>query len=574
MTAPSAGRVGLTGWLIAHTRRQLPPLVVSVLARIANQLLGVALLVTAATAISHAATGRPVEVPALIAWLVGIALVKALLRYLEHYAGHWVAFTSLQRLRELLFARLIPQAPAATEGRAGAELTEHATRAIDRIEVFFAHTLPPAIAAVVVPTVALAWLGSAVDALLAAVLAPFVAATLIVPLAAGSATWRAARRVTAARSAVAARLGDDIQGVREILALGATDVRLDGLEAADGDLAAARSIAGRVQAIRASLTVLVQTLALLAVAAVAGSTGAPLSAFAISLAVAVGLWAPTRGVDDFATGLNAAFAAAERVRAIVDAPPSVRDPQVPGPAPVDAGIDIDQVTLRYAGAAEPAVKAITAHFDAGAWSYVVGVSGSGKSTLATLMLRGRDPDAGTIRLGGADLRELPLDEVRRRIGFVSQRPTLLTGTLADNLRLAAPDADDDLLHQALAAVALDDWAAGLPQHLDTRVRERGLSVSGGQLQRLALARTLLADPEVLVLDEALSQLDTATAALVRQRLRSQRPGLTVIEITHRADLIPDDAHVVVLDRGRVVESGPARDLRATGGPFTRVEARN
>nr|MBP8921836.1 ABC transporter ATP-binding protein [Micropruina sp.] len=160
MTARTPSRIGLTRWLIGHTRRLVPVLGVAVVARIAGQLMGVALLVLAADAIARTSSGTAVSLPGLVGLLAAVALGKALLRYLEHYAGHWVAFTALQRLRELFFDRLIPQAPAATTGRAGAELTERATRDIDRIEVFFAHTLPPAVAAVAVPGVALAWLAS------------------------------------------------------------------------------------------------------------------------------------------------------------------------------------------------------------------------------------------------------------------------------------------------------------------------------------------------------------------------------------------------------------------------------
>ncbi|MFT4306399.1 MAG: ABC transporter ATP-binding protein, partial [Microbacterium sp.] len=279
-------------------------------------------------------------------------------------------------------------------------------------------------------------------------------------------------------------------------------------------------------------------------------------------------------VDDFAAGLDAALAAAERVRGVVEARPAVNDPGTPGPRPADAGMELCQVTLRYADGDAPAVETLTACFETGTWSYVVGASGSGKSTLAVQLVRGRDPEAGTIRLGGAELPGMPLDELRGRVGLVSQRPTLLSGTIADNLRLAVPDADDDRLRQVLVTTALEDWVDGLPQGPATQVRERGASVSGGQLRRLALARALLAEPEVLVLDEALSELDAETAALVRSRLRDQRPELTVIEITHRADLVPDEAPVVVLDRGRIVATGPAGELRAAGGPFTRLEARS
>ncbi|WP_127794487.1 ABC transporter ATP-binding protein [Agromyces sp. LHK192] len=591
-------RMQLTAWLLRHTRRLLGPLVVSVLARIANQLLGVALLVVFATALGAAASGGPVETSALIAWLVGLALAKAGLRYLEHFSGHWVAFTALQRLRELFFARLVPQAPAATAGRAGAELTARATRDIDRVEVFFAHTMPPAVSAVVVPVVALTWLGFAVDAVLAAVIAPLVAGMLLAPLVSGRATWRAASGVARGRGEVAAHVGDDVQGVREVLAFGAERARLDALDHAGRDLTTAVGAAGRVRAGRAVVVTLLQLATVIVPLTVGLATDVPAASVAIALAVAVGLWVPARGIEGFTAGLDASFAAAGRVREIVEGTPAVVDrvgagsaatitvtdatnaaasaaAPHPSPAPApSASIHLHDVVARYPGADRPALDGVTARFEPGAWSVVVGVSGSGKSTLATLLVRGYDPERGAIRLGGADLRELGLDDLRRRVALVSQHPVAVSGTIADNLRLAAPDATDEALREAVDLVGLADWIASLPQGFETPVRERGRSVSGGQLQRLALARALVADPEVLVLDEGLSQLDATTAALVRDRLVARRLGLTVVEITHRADLVPDDAAVVVLDGGRVIEQGPAGILRASGGAFARVEARN
>lgn len=568
-------RLGVLRWLLGGIRGLLPKLGISVLARILQQLLGVALLVVAAAAVVAA------EPPtwALAGWLVGIALVKAALRYLEQYVGHWVAFTALQRLRELFFARLAPQAPAATQGRAGAELTERATRDIDRVEVFFAHTMPPAISAVAVPAVALLWLGAVVDGALALVLAPFAALAIALPFLAGGASWRSARAVAERRGALAARLGDDLQGVREVLGFGIQRARLDALDGADRALTAARSRAGALQGVRTAGVTALLGGSLVAVLAVA-SDG---SDAVLALAVAAGLWTPVRGVDAFATGLDAAFAAAARVREVVEAQPLVRDDAaVPagtgpaGPTPPAAsapGIVLDRVTLTYPGRSRPALDEVSLRLVSGAWSTIVGVSGSGKSSLGALLLRGWDPDAGTISLGGAPLTALPLDALRRRVALAPQQPVLLSGTLASNLRLAAPGADDERLLDALRTVALDDWVAGLPEGLATPLRERGVDVSGGQRQRLALARALVADPEVLVLDEALSQLDGATAAIVRTRLLERHPGLTVVEITHRADLVPDGSPVVVLDAGRVVETGLAGELRAAGGAFARIEAR-
>lgn len=569
------GRWELTRWLVGHTRALLPALGLSAVSRVVNQTLAVALLVMVADALGRTAAGQPVDGWGLAGGLVLVALVKAALRYLEHYAGHWVAFTALARLRELFFARLVPQAPAATQGRAGAELTERATRDVDRVEVFFAHTFAPAVSAVVVPAVVLGWLAAAVDPRLALAIWPFVLAVLVVPLLWGRGTWHSARRVADRRGAIAARVGDDIQGVREVLGFGIAQRRLVGLDAADRSLGEARSAVGRNQGFRAASLALLEAIGLIVVLAVGFAQGLSAGQLAVGLAVAIGLWAPARGIDDFVAGLDAAFAAAARVREVTEGVPLVAEPEEPGTAPSDdpVAVSLDHVSLRYPGSEALALDQVSIGFLTGGHSCVAGVSGSGKSTLAGLLLRGWDPSAGTVRLHGVDLRELPLDQVRRRIGLVPQHPTLLSGSLADNLRLAAPEATDRQLREALAVAELAGWLEGLPDGLDTAVSERGLNVSGGQLQRIALARTLLAVPEVLVLDEALSQLDATTAAAVRRNLAVHRAGLTTIEITHRADLIPDDTFVVVLDGGRLVEQGSAGDLRAAGGAFVHLEAR-
>ncbi|MCQ9389637.1 ABC transporter ATP-binding protein/permease [Brevibacterium sp. 50QC2O2] len=643
VTAQHPSRMFLTRWLVSHTRRLVPILGISVLARIGDQLAGIALWVTAVYALQRAvaagtqirtgASSAPAELHlgVIVAVLVCIALLKAFLRYLEHYAGHWVAFTALQRLRELFFARLVPQAPAATTGRGAAELTGRATRDIDRIEVFFAHTFPPAVTAFVVPTIALLWLGGAVAWPLAGVLAVFTVAILLVSLGSGGSSWASARRIAAGRGRVTAHLGDDLGGLREALAYEADGARLAGLDSADAALVRQRARAGRSGAIRAGIIRLLelgQIVALVVCAALVPETSGEaaggvagsgsIGPLALALAVAIGLWAPTRGIADFVDGLDESFAAATRVYTVCEAAPAVRDspstvPQSsPGARPrggaeapgesADSGrtttvsdhsperattpaVAFDRVTFRYAPEDPAALAGVSFTVAPGSWTYLLGVSGSGKSTSADLLLRGWDPQSGSVRLAGTDIRGLTLDELRRRVALVPQSPALVTGTLADNLRLGAPEAGDDELRLALRIADLDTWADGLEAGLDIPVKGRGRALSGGQLQRLALARALVAGPEVLVLDEALSQLDAAGAERVRAALRTAAGSgpsatagptgrFTVLEITHRTDLVPDAAPVVVLDAGRVLERGTAGALRAMPeSAFNRLAAR-
>ena len=172
------------------------------------------------------------------------------------------------------------------------------------------------------------------------------------------------------------------------------------------------------------------------------------------------------------------------------------------------------------------------------------------------------------------MQDLRLDDLRGRVALVDQRPTLLIDSLRENIRLARPEASDAQVLDVLRVVGLEEWATGLSGGLDAPLRAGRTEVSGGQLQRLALARALLAEPEVLVLDEALSQLDEQTAQEVRRALERRRPGRTTIEVTHRVDRIPADAYVVVVDAGRVVEQGRAGGLLETpGSALSRLAAR-
>lgn len=565
---PEVSRRTLTAWLLRHTRGLLPALAAATLARIVGRLLNMAILVIAIRAVLDAPTGSGARLLPLALLVVGLSLAKAGLRYLEHYAGHWVAFTALQRLRELFFTRLAPQAPAATTGHASAEVTERATRDIDRIEVFFAHTFPPVVASVVVPALALSWLAAAVDARLAGIIALFLGAALLLPFVSARATWTASRKIAAHRGRVAAHVADDVQGLREVLAFEAQGLRAASLDDLESGLIWARQRLGRVVALR-----LVGERALWIGCIVALLlAGAPAGATATALALMLALWFGSAGTDDFATGLDAAFAACARVHRVIEARPAVLDTGTGSPAGTGGlAVQLHRVRFAYPGADTPALVDVDARFDAGGWHYVAGVSGSGKSTIASLVIRAWDADSGAILVHGTPLPDLSLEALRTAVAVVDQRPTLFAGTLARNLRLARPDATDDQLFEALSLARLD--ANALPKGLDTPVGERGTTLSGGQLQRIALARALVADPRVLVLDEGLSQLDAPTAAEVRAGLAGRLDRCTVIEVTHRVDVIPDDGHVVVIDRGRVVEDGTAGALRADGGAFATLALR-
>jgi ATP-binding cassette subfamily C protein CydC len=583
MTA-APGRLRLARWLLAHTRDLLRPLGLAVVLRVVGQLVGVALLVIAVGGVVRAIeTGSDDVLWPTVGWLVALALVKAVLRYLEQYSGHYVAFAALASLRRLFFARLAPQAPAATDGASSGDLSTRATRDIDRVEVFFAHTVPPAVSAVVVPIVALLWTAIVVDPGLALVMLPVpVLVVAVIPFLSGGLTWHATRQRGAASGRIAGHVSDSVAGVREILGFDHRDARLGELDALGRASGRAAARVSAVAGLRAALVQAAQYGGIVALLLAGSSRAASGDLDAVDVAVAIavllGIAGPTRAVDGFVADLDASFASAARLFEVLEREPVVGESPADGdgsdPDPGTDAVRFDAVSFSYPGTEDPAISDVTWRVTRGSHVAVVGVSGSGKSTLTSLLTRTWDPAAGTLRLDGADVRDLPLDSLRGRVAIVNQRPFVFGRSLRDNVLLGAPDASDDDLAAALRTAALDEFVASLPEGLDTPLRERGARLSGGQLQRLALARALVTDPDVLVLDESTGALDAATESVVRARLAGWAAGRrTIIEVTHRVDQVLGADGVLVLDRGRVVERGIPAVLAQAGGPYASLLAR-
>ncbi|WRS29303.1 ABC transporter ATP-binding protein [Actinomycetaceae bacterium MB13-C1-2] len=563
-----------TSWLISRTRGVRAIWLISALARIANQLLLIAVLVCAGMAILEASLSP------WIWWILGLSIVKASLRYLEHFAGHWVAFTMLTRMRTEFYDALVPQAPAVAKGNGAAELSERATKDIDRVEVFFAHTVPPAVAAVAVPLVAIVWSWTVLGVRSALIMLTSSILMVAGPALARELSWKSVQKLGEVNARLTVHLGDSIQGAREVAAFGAQSRRTEDAHklerGADGPLTRIRRMAG----IREGMLVAIElaTLALL----VATPGGTDLFVPLISVLVWIGLWAPLRGVDDFVDGLDDALESTERVRRTIDAEPAVverTDPATRREISRRNGIlRVEGVSFSYpktGGLSDPAeavLKEISFEVSPGSWEYLAGVSGSGKSTLAALMARGYDPNQGAVSLNGTDIRDIPLAELRRRIALVVQRPYLLHATLAENLRLSVPEATDQQLRAALRAVDMRDWAreSGLGRIIDTD----GGNLSGGQIQRIAIARALLIRPQILILDEATSQIDEATSKRVKEGIRQFDPEMTVLEISHQVDRVLPSSFIAVIDDGELVEQGRASELLANSqGYLSRLAAR-
>jgi thiol reductant ABC exporter CydC subunit len=538
---------------------------------------GIALMGTSAWLLSKAAL-HP-SIAALSVAVVGVrafGVSRATLRYLERLASHDVTLRLLARLRVAVYRALAPLSPARLAGRRSGDLLGRVIEDVATLEGLYVRALGPALAAL------------AVTAVLGLALRPFaarVAAVAVVGLVASGTVlpWLAVRRglgpgrdLTRFRGELSARLVDGVQGQAELLAFGRESDHAQAVAAvsraavgAQQRLAHASALGGALGGLGADLTA-VAALALAVPAVRAGDldglhlavvTLVTLAAFE-AVAVLPAAWQATGAVDE----------SAERLFELVDEPPAVAEPVAPAAA---AGqppgvLEVCDLSFSYPDEGRPALDGVSLRLEPGRRVAVVGPSGSGKSTLVHLLLRFWDAPPGRILLDGSDVRAWPSDRVRGAFAFAGQRPHLFTGTLRENLWLAAPGAPDAELEAALAAARLGAVVFRLPEGLDTWIGEQGLRLSGGERQRLALARALLRRAPFLLLDEPTAHLDALTEGEVMRGIVGAGEGRGTLLVTHRLVGLEAFDEVVVLDRGRAVERGAAPRLAAVGGPFARL----
>ncbi len=270
--------------------------------------------------------------------------------------------------------------------------------------------------------------------------------------------------------------------------------------------------------------------------------------------------------------LQAALAALSKLLGILDRQPAVPAPTSPIDLPTVAGrLSFESVRFAY-DPTVPILKGIDLDIVAGERIAIVGETGSGKSTLAKLAVRFYDPSSGSIRLDDVELSSVSFEDLRRGVSLVPQEGFLFAGTLRDNIRYARPDATDDEIWLVCETLGIADWVRSLPEELDTEVRERGSRFSSGERQLVALGRALLAGPSVIVLDEATSNLDPETEAVVEAALATLLEGRTAIVIAHRLATAERADRVVVMDDGEIVEVGHHADLIVANGPYARLNA--
>ena len=372
--------------------------------------------------------------------------------------------------------------------------------------------------------------------------------------------------------------GLSVSGIRLAKTLGTTgrDVaRFSGSSHRLVDLELRSQLAGRWRmATMGIVFAAIPALIYLAAGFPATSGGMTIGTLVAFTALQGAIFRPIMGLLNVGVQWVTAMALFSRIFEYLDMDPELKAPENP------AGIDPDRVAgrVRFEGVSfayrdsDAVLRGIDLELAPGTATAIVGPTGSGKSTLGALLPRLYDPSSGRITIDGVDVREMAPETLSRIVGVVSQETYLIHASIRENLLLADPDADDAALWRALAGAQIADLVAGLPEGLDTLVGARGHRFSGGEQQRLAIARTVLRNPRVLVLDEATSALDNSTEALVQEALDRLAAGRTTLMIAHRLSTVENADQLAVLDAGEITERGRPADLRASGGAFARLLA--
>jgi ATP-binding cassette, subfamily C, bacterial CydC len=533
------------------------------------------LLATAAYVISAAAV-----VPFLAMLTVPVYLVRlfsvsrAASRYAERLVSHDVTLRLLAELRTRFFNRLAPLAPASLLKYRSGDLLARIVKDVEELQNVYLRSFSPLAVALAVCALASLVLVT-FDATMAFVALGFLAATGVgVPFLVRALSKGLGRRQLRLRAELDARIVDDVQGVQDILAFGREGRERREISAINSKLGRVQRRMALVTGLQNAIGDLMMNLALVAVLIFAiplvkaGEMDGVFLAF-VALVV-LGSFEAVAPLGAAFQVLGRSVGAGERLFEITDSEPWVTDPPEPHSLPQDGTLALDRVCFRYEEDGPPALRDVSFVLRPGSRVAVVGPSGSGKSTLVGLILRFWDPDSGEVRLGGRDVQEYAQEDLRSRIGVVSQDTHVFNDTVRNNLLLADPEADDATLHRAIRDAHLADLVEGLPGGLDGYVGEQGQRLSGGERQRLAVARALLKDAPLLVLDEATANLDTVTERELLRTIRELMRGRTTLQITHRLVEMEKMDEILLLDEGRVVERGTHENLVRRKGPYRRM----
>ena len=533
------------------------PMAVSILTASLAVGFGVALMTSAGYLISRAAEQPPIlSLTVVIVAVRFFGLARPLARYCERLVSHDAALRTLATIRSRFYERIEPLAPAQLREYRSGELLARMVGDVDALQSLYVRGLGPPIVALLVGAASVAVAAAVLPAAGAILALGLLLAGLVVPLAGSALSRAASRRQAGVRGQLTAELVEVLRGAPELVAYGREEETLRRVQAADRELArlARRDALAAGLADALSILVVGATVAgVLAVAVAAHETAGLDRVLVATLALlALASFDAVAPLPVAARELFGSLAAGRRVLDLTDRQAEILDPAVPAPAPSRSDVvSLEGVTARYEAAQEPALSGFDLRLEPGRRIALVGPSGAGKTTVVNLLLRFLDPEEGRFMIAGRDAREYRQEDIRALFALAGQDAHVFNSTIRANLAVGAPDANDDELWAALQRAQLAGWAHSLALGLDTVVGEEGTQLSGGQRQRLTLARALLSEAPVLILDEPTAHLDPETAQALMDDVFEAAGERTVLLITHRPEGLEQVNEVVTLPSHRV-----------------------
>lgn len=503
-------------------------------------------------------------------YLLLLIALKGLFAYYHMVVCHELAYLILEDMRRDVYDAILRGSPLSSVKYRTGDVSSIMMEDVESLEAFFAHMLSDYIITFICMLVFLLafFFMSWKAALLSLVASILIALT---PYLFGKRDEKNGRELRRGLGVVNAGVVDTVQGLSEIMIFGREEKFIDKVMTETMKLNRYEIKDGRIKGLQSSLISLLMSIVLIAVIllshsmVISGEISAPM--VAVFITMSLNIFLPVVMVSQTAGKINTVVASAERIQAILnEASPLKPTEEGLKCLETDALIALRDVSFSY-DETKPVLRNLNLDIKQGESIALTGESGVGKTTLINLLLRFYDPDQGSLYLKCKNLRSVSAEEVRRDIAYVPQDVYLFHGTVLDNLRLGRPDATMEEVRQAAKIAMADEFIVALDRGYDSFVGERGLTLSGGQKQRLAIARALVMGASILIMDEAVSNLDTESEELFRKALDNIRKEKTIITIAHRLSTIQHADRILYMEEGRVVESGSHEELMSLNGRY-------